>query len=56
LDRDIEADPCAAACVDHSIEIVCNQMAVPGDTPPGIVDEVEERSPNAERGHRATVS
>ena len=38
------------------IGVEARRFTLPSDMPPRIFDEVEERSPDAERGHRATVS
>jgi hypothetical protein len=36
--------------------VEARRFTLPSDMPPRICDEVEERSPDAERGHCATVS
>ena len=38
------------------IGVEARRFTLPSDMPPRILDEVEERSPDAERGHCATVS
>jgi hypothetical protein len=38
------------------IGVEARRFTLPSDMPPRIFDEVEERSPDAERGHCATVS
>ena len=38
------------------IGVEARRVTLPSDVPPRIVDEIEERGTNAERGHRATVS
>ena len=38
------------------IGVDARRFTLPSDMPPRIIDEVEERSPDAEGGHCATVS
>src|SRR4051794_20562011 len=41
---------------DEPIGVVARRFTLSTDVPPRIVDEVQERSPDAEGGHCATVS
>jgi hypothetical protein len=40
----------------QAIGVEARRFTLPSDMPPRIVNKVEERSPDAERGHCATVS
>ena len=41
---------------EQPVGVEARRFTLPSDMPPRIVDEVEESGPDAERGHRATVS